>query len=187
MGYNLYITKKENPSDDAGERISHDEWFDYVDRHAQLKISESMTPTSSSNYVQWGNMDGWWLSWHDGQIDSKNPSCDHIERMIAIASDLGAKVMGEELEQYVANEKGYILEGERGRFLFDRSRKTYTERGYMHYEQVALDTPIEETTREWTPSEERKIAEAAKMLRAAKDADLAMEKKLNRPWWKIWL
>jgi len=185
MGYNLYITRKAHWSDETGEHITHEEWFDYVGRHSNLKIRES-APTSISPYVEWDDADGWWLSWDDGQIDSKSPSCDHIERMIAIADDLGAKVLGEESEQYIANKRGYILDGERGRFLFDRSKKIENERGYMHYDHVVLDPPAEETKRERTPSEVKKIAEIAKRLRAAKDADLAMEKRLNRSWWKIW-
>jgi len=178
VGYNLTITKKEHPFSEEGDQISQTEWLDYVDKHAHLQISKDMTPSSDSEYVVWDDSKCW-LSWsNDGSIDSKNPDCEFIERMISIADGLGAKVLGEESEQYLAHDSGYIMDGERGRYLADRSQKK-NESGIVRYEYIQLDEP---TRKPSSKEDAEKLREIEKEMQKV----AAVKKSKNRPWWKFW-
>jgi hypothetical protein len=176
LGYDLTITKKEHPSDEKGEQISHEEWFDYVEKHAHLRIDKSMTPSSDSEYVVWGDSSSW-LSWSNGSIDSKNPGCDFIEYMINVTDALGAKVLGEESEQYSADDRGYIMHGERAMFLADRSTAK-KENGAVRYDYIELES---------TGKPKVKLhAQELVILEKEMQKLAAMKKSMNRPWWKFW-
>ncbi|MEB8431921.1 hypothetical protein OO007_06745 [Cocleimonas sp. KMM 6892] len=107
MGYNLYITRKENHWDESGSKISKKEWLEYVSKDSELIID-----SKSKDYVILKNSgdSAPWLFWSEtGVIDSKNPPHFFIEKMISIATDMDAKVQGDDLEIYTSIPNGYKL------------------------------------------------------------------------------
>ena len=108
MGYNLYITRASSWLDRGEHPISAAEWQSVVDADATLFINEA-------DYSQHAEEDGhietihpieWTASdenclWYDnGAIECKNPSPTWISKMVEIACQLNAKVLGEEDEEY---------------------------------------------------------------------------------------
>ena len=98
MGYDLHITRRRVWSD-VGDDITADEWLAYVRNDPELRIHLENGP----HFAMWtgqslGNEA--WLNWEAGEIFSKNPDAALIEKMVAIARQLGATVQGDDGERY---------------------------------------------------------------------------------------
>jgi hypothetical protein len=93
VGYDLHITRRDNWFD-AGDDISADEWLKYVESDPDLSIDES----NGKYFAIWKED---WLDWSRGEIYTKDPRRNLIEKMIQIANRLNAKVQGDEGEIYV--------------------------------------------------------------------------------------
>lgn len=93
MGYDFHITRRDNWYDEGAD-ISSDEWLKYVGSDPELSIDES-----NGNYFAIWNED--WLDWRRGEIFTKNPRRNLIEKLIQIANRLNAKVQGDEGEIYI--------------------------------------------------------------------------------------
>lgn len=124
MGYEVYITKKENWFDEDGPAISIDEWTKFVasdpemrlDGYAEAAVGEGKVLriegdglsvwTAYSGHEKDGNM-AWFYYW-DGNVSVKNPDLEILQKMASIAKNLSAKVQGEEGEWYDAS--GIIIE-----------------------------------------------------------------------------
>ena len=99
MGYNLYITRKEDWSDETGEEITTNEWLNIINSDSSLTLSKD----NGKYFTELKNSDGeiiTWLDWDDGCIFTKNPKDSTIKKMISIANNLKATVQGEEGEEY---------------------------------------------------------------------------------------
>ncbi len=98
MGYDLHITRREDWSDE-GFDITAEEWVQYVHKDPELKIKGVNGPC----YAVWSGQSEHsepWLDWANGQIYAKNPDSPLIDKMIAIAKQLGATVQGDDGEIY---------------------------------------------------------------------------------------
>jgi hypothetical protein len=111
MGYNLYITRAPSWLERKDHPISPAEWQAIIDADATLVTNEADYDQHAASDGQlemihpteWTeSIDGNCL-WHvDGAIECKNPSPTWISKMVEIARRLGAKVLGEEDEEYTA-------------------------------------------------------------------------------------
>jgi hypothetical protein len=99
MGYNLYVTRRKDHWDEAGPRITEDEWRSLVERDPELAFTDPENPLMAT-WIGPSCYPQPWFDYFDGCIDTKNPDPPMIEKMLRIASELGAKVQGDDGEVY---------------------------------------------------------------------------------------
>lgn len=127
MGYNIHITRQQGWYDEVPELcITMDEWGAYVaedadmrqDDHAFVKttsgedlgvISEGLSVWTK--YSRNGFGGGYaWFSYEEGNIDVKNPDDEILSKMYEIAQALGARLIGDEGEEYYRdNSTGRVV------------------------------------------------------------------------------
>ena len=118
MGYDIYITRKENWFDEEPQ-ISLDEWRSLVasdsemclDGHAEAKLSGgAVLGMESDGLAVWtvyprnvvdGNMA--WFDYRAGNVVVKNPDAAILGKMWRIAQRLHARVQGDDCEFYGAD------------------------------------------------------------------------------------
>lgn len=98
MGYDLHITRKEFWADEAGPGISFEEWTGHVKVDTDLE-KDPLNGTHDFLYAKHPKEPAP-LWWNDGEIYTKNPDADMVRKLIEIAQQLGAKVQGDNGEQY---------------------------------------------------------------------------------------
>jgi hypothetical protein len=99
MGYELHITRAKSWAQNTKHRISVEEWLAYVAKDPELSLSRENGPY----FVKWSGkskLNETWLDWHDGNIETKSPDEALIDKMVAIARELGATVQGDDGEIY---------------------------------------------------------------------------------------
>jgi hypothetical protein len=100
MGYDLHITRRKFWFD-KGDDIALDEFV----RHVRGDTEFRYPGEDGDDYADWRSpKSGYeaWLSWSDGQIDTKNPEREFIDKMVAVAGELRAKVQGDDGEVYLS-------------------------------------------------------------------------------------
>ena len=100
MGYDFHITRRENWLDE-GDDITREEFIRYVRDDAEFKHPGKM----GEDWADWRSPKSQyesWLSWSDGQIYTKNPEPEFINKMVAVARALGARVQGDDGEIYLS-------------------------------------------------------------------------------------
>ena len=116
MGYDLHITRAPEWTESADDPITLAEWLAAVNADPEMRLdgfAEADTPdgatvryeneglavwTAYSAHEEDGNMA--WFDYHRGTIVVKNPDEEVIEKMKQLAAQLGAKVLGDEGEEY---------------------------------------------------------------------------------------
>ncbi|WP_093864234.1 hypothetical protein [Streptomyces sp. TLI_053] len=104
MGYDLYITRRENLWDEEGEDIGAAEWEAAV--AADSGIVAVPLPEGCPERVaelvplRNGESSGEPLWWRAGQIKAKNPTDAMVSTMCRLAKALNARVQGEDGEHY---------------------------------------------------------------------------------------
>ncbi len=99
MGYNLYITRRRDWSNDADPGISIEEWRSYVESDPELRMDDSL----GEHVAVWSGpstLESPGLAWAHGNVETKNPDEFLIHKMVAVATALGAKVQGDDGESY---------------------------------------------------------------------------------------
>src|SRR3989337_2529120 len=108
MGYNLYITKKENWFDeDDSNHISLKEWTEYLKADSEMRLNNVAEATATAGEFIRGESEGmsvWtkyskdglddnhaWFWPNNGNIVVKNPDIAIRNKMIDIAGQLKAK------------------------------------------------------------------------------------------------
>lgn len=121
MGYNLYITRKENWFDeDNSNNILLKEWTDYLKTDSEMcldNFAEATTTNGELVRVELIGMSVWtkyskdgikgnhaWFWPDNGNIAVKNPDIEIRNKMIDIAGQLKAKVQGDDGENYETKE-----------------------------------------------------------------------------------
>lgn len=127
MGYDLHITRKNDWSDEEGPVIGAEEWLRVIEQDPELRLDDENAPY----HVRWCGLDddGYqWLNWSDGEVFTKNPSRQFIQKMIQIAERLGAQVIGDDGELYDAASLSEIEADELHRASrFGRARSYFHE------------------------------------------------------------
>lgn len=101
MGYDLHITRKECWAEEEDKRcITSQEWQTYVENDPDV-ISNPENP-QEDNYLYIRAAGDWplWFNPRLGNIYTKNPEQDVIEKMLKIAQALNARVQGDDQEFY---------------------------------------------------------------------------------------
>jgi hypothetical protein len=100
MGYELHITRAPKwYYENEGHWISAEEWLEYVERDPELRLAGY----NGKYFALWSGKSEYpdpWLDWCQGNIDSKSPDDAIIDKMVAVAKELGAKVQGDDGEVY---------------------------------------------------------------------------------------
>ena len=102
MGYDLRITRKETWTD-TGNEISIDEFERYLKTDIEFSYPSKMGP----NYAEWKSPNSSytsWLCWDSGDVYTKNPEPEFIDKMESVAKALQAKVVGDDGEIYETAE-----------------------------------------------------------------------------------
>lgn len=116
MGYDLFITRKEDWSDTEGQDITLDDWLEYVAMDPSLQIdadhAASADPRVASGAKEASHVR--WLDWPDrevgvreawiwlerGNLTSADPDLRVRQKLFLIADGLEARLMGENGEIY---------------------------------------------------------------------------------------
>lgn len=101
MGYDLHITRKECWADDEDAGfISLPEWKTYIENDPDIIPDQENPHDENHVYIR---ADGNWPLWFNprlGNIYTKNPPPDVIEKIVKIAAALKARVQGDDQEFY---------------------------------------------------------------------------------------
>src|SRR5262245_9582193 len=98
MGYDLHITRKANWFDEEGPVITEAEWRALIEADPELSLdTETRCIMADGEYVfaAWNGEAGL-LSYYKGEITAKNPEEALIMKMVRIAHQLGAQVLGDD-------------------------------------------------------------------------------------------
>lgn len=103
MGYDLHITRKECWSDPHGPQIALPEWLRYVDSDDEV-IRDAKNSEHDFLFVR-GSVEAplWWNP-DLGEVYTKNPDDETIEKLVQIAKRLNARVLGDDDEEYPPRE-----------------------------------------------------------------------------------
>jgi hypothetical protein len=102
MGYDLHITRKAQWSDEDGPMIGQDEWLRIIETDPELMLDRETHCSIGEGdvvYASWKGEPGA-LGWFEGEIGAKNPDKALVLKMVGIAERLGAKVQGDDGEEY---------------------------------------------------------------------------------------
>jgi hypothetical protein len=100
MGYDLHITRAEDWTDADDAPILRDEW-----RTLALDDSELFAmPENGDVFFAFGDRDNptGWFDWSDGTVFTTGPDRATLEKMLGLAEQLGARVQGDEGEEYTS-------------------------------------------------------------------------------------
>ena len=117
MGYDLHITRNVEPSeDDFDGDIDAAEWQSYVESDPSLRpdgYAAARGPNGETLRVKSDGITVWtdhptangehglaWLQQRGGEICVKNPDREFLAKMLSIAADLNAIVVGDDGEVY---------------------------------------------------------------------------------------
>ncbi len=119
MGYDVHITRRQDWWDkSSGSDITLAEWKSYIDKDPSMCLegyAETTTPSGevirfeSEGLAVWtrpaervGDRDSGevWFDYHDGRIVVTNPDPGMLQKMHSFTSRLGARVQGDEGEEY---------------------------------------------------------------------------------------
>jgi hypothetical protein len=107
MGYDLHITRKQYWCDETGPDISLDEWLGYVQGDAE--IAPDPANPGDENWLIVLERESWPLWWRaTGELYTKNPGDAIVQKLIAIADALNARVIGDDDEIYRGDGSGAI-------------------------------------------------------------------------------
>jgi hypothetical protein len=105
MGYDLHITRKEFSASVDGPAISPEEWLAVVadDPELTIRVLNNSNGLSNPYFADWSGSGKYpcWLDYSNGNLYTKNPTNEMIDKMVQIAKRLDAKVQGDEGEVYL--------------------------------------------------------------------------------------
>lgn len=100
MGYDVHITRASQWTDSDTNPITAAEWLSLVKADDTLTI----TGIQGAHFAVWhgeSSHEEPWLDWADGRIFTKNADAPLLEKMVALASQLNARVQGDDGEIYL--------------------------------------------------------------------------------------
>jgi hypothetical protein len=102
MGYEIHITRKTDWSDEDGPMIGEEEWLRLIEMDTELSLDRETQCSFGDEavvFAAWKGEPGS-LRWFNGEITTKDPDRALILKMVQIAERLGAKVHGDDGEEY---------------------------------------------------------------------------------------
>jgi hypothetical protein len=109
MGYDAHITRAEFWADNSGHEITAAEWQAVVDADPELEP----WPEQGPYFARWrgeSTLPDPWLDWHDGDVYTKSPDPALLAKCCALAARLGARVQGDDGEEYELGPDGQARE-----------------------------------------------------------------------------
>lgn len=115
MGYDIHITRKAHWFDDEGPTISMEEWKAYIASDSELRLDGYAQTTVGNGALLRVKNEGmavWtayskentaWIWLDSSGIVTKNPDNEILRKMFQIAQVLGARVVGDDDEEYDAD------------------------------------------------------------------------------------
>ena len=119
VGYEVHVTRAEHWTESETTPISLAEWLAYVDQDAELRRdghAEVAAPTGEALRYENDGLVVWttysqhevdgnkaWLDHRDGAVVFKNPDEEVLRKLHAIALHFGARVQGDDGEEYDAD------------------------------------------------------------------------------------
>ncbi len=104
MGYDLHITRKDCWADEEDKSsISRDEWKAYVETDPEITLDPDNPFEDYFLYIRAEENWPLWFNPRLGNIYTKNPPTDVIEKIVTIAATLKARVQGDDQEFYDLN------------------------------------------------------------------------------------
>ncbi len=95
MGVELYITRAEFWAENEDSPITSEDWVSYVASDPELALD----PSNGKYFARWlgaSKYDEPWLDWFDGNISTKWPDTALYQKMLSIATALGATVQDDD-------------------------------------------------------------------------------------------
>jgi hypothetical protein len=121
MGYTLHMTRAADWTESAARPITADEWAEYVSRERSL----ASRPEGGVEWMPSPGAEPLFLDWHEGRVDCHGADEATADLLVAHARALGAKVLGDEGEEYpraVPSAQEEAAERTRRRGLLLRAR-----------------------------------------------------------------
>ncbi|MEO7297865.1 MAG: hypothetical protein ABI042_04735 [Verrucomicrobiota bacterium] len=100
MGYDVHITRRKFWPDE-GDEIAFNEFVQLVRGDKDFKYPGE----NGDDYADWHSPQSAyesWLSWSDGQIYTKNPEPEFVDKLVEMARKLRARVQGDDGEVYLS-------------------------------------------------------------------------------------
>jgi hypothetical protein len=104
LGYDVRITRKARWYEDVGPVITGEEWTSFVNARSDLQWYDNVGAKPDTGVLVLSVTDRedamiWWDA-RLGEVKTKNPSGGLVHRMVELARELDAVVMGDESETY---------------------------------------------------------------------------------------
>ncbi len=99
LGYDLHITRADYWAENESRQISPQEWLKVIGDDPSLTLDPDNGPYFAIYSAASGD-ESRWLAWRDGNVHSKNPDRETLEKMLAVARALGGRVQGDDGEHY---------------------------------------------------------------------------------------
>jgi len=99
MGVELYITRAEFWADNDDNQISAEEWLAYISSDPEFKLD----PGNGEHFAIWvgdSEYEEPWLDWFQGNINTKWPDTALYNKMLHVASALGATIQDDDGNTY---------------------------------------------------------------------------------------
>lgn len=106
MGWEIHITRAEHWPDSDKHPITAEEWLTLVESDPELTID----PRDNGPYFalwlsHWVDGDHPWFDWFKGAINTKYPDRQTLGKALEIARYFGARVQGDDGEEYKSPEE----------------------------------------------------------------------------------
>jgi hypothetical protein len=106
MGYDLHVTRADTWPESEATPITFDEWEAYVVADPSLRPGEEAV----AECVVWADHPKephpiWWC---DGEVQCKNPDETMVAKLVTIAQDFDARVIGDDGEEYFIGPSGAV-------------------------------------------------------------------------------
>jgi hypothetical protein len=106
MGYDLHVTRADTWLDSEATPITFDEWQAYFVTDPSLRSGGEESPEC----VLWADhpREPFPIWWYEGEVRCKNPDEATVAKLVAIARQLGARVLGDDGEEYSIGPAGAV-------------------------------------------------------------------------------
>ena len=182
MGYEIFITRRENWSDEGGPEITFTEWLSYLsidpslERDAPFDSSRSMRTHQESTHVIWtdwpnksdGHEARFWLE--NGNIVASDTDEEIRRKLFVIAHVLEGKVQGTDGETYDSIGKP------------ETRIKRSTRRAISRSNLKSQSKPTRQSARAPTTQ----AAQAVEADVPPKKKPRSTKQRAAKAWWKFW-